>query len=64
MEAPNVRAKSGRVALPADGWGCDLYGQQREAFENKSCMFLETGKPLIHIVWSSPAWPAYCGAES
>ena len=64
MEVPNVRAKSGWVALPADGWVIDLYGQPREAFEKKVVMCLETGKPLIHIAWASPEWPEWSGAES
>jgi hypothetical protein len=64
MEVPNARATSGWVALPADGWVIDLYGRGREEFEKKVVMALETGKPLIHIVWSSPEWPALCGAKS
>ena len=64
MEVPNVRAKTGWVALPADGWVIDLYGQPREAFEKKVVKALETGKPLVHIAWASPDWPDYCGAES
>jgi len=64
MIAPDVRAKSGWVALPADGWVADLYGQPKEIFEKKVCKFLETGTPLVHIVWSSPMWPNLCGASS
>jgi hypothetical protein len=64
METPDVRAKNGWVALPADGWMSDLYGEPREVFEKKICMFLETGKPVIHTVWSTPAWPVLCGAQS
>ena len=64
MEVPSVRAESGWVALPADGWVIDLYGQPREQFEKKVVICLETGKPLIHIVWASPEWPHWCGAES
>jgi len=64
MQVPNVRAEGGWVALPADGWVIDLYGQPREEFEKKVVMCLETRKPLIHIAWASPEWPEYCGAES
>ena len=64
MQVPDVRAESGWVALPADGWVIDLYGTPREAFEKKVLMCLETGKPLIHIAWASPDWPQYSGAES
>ena len=64
MEVPNVRASSAWVALPADGWVIDLYGMHREAFEKKVVKCLETGKPLIHIVWSSPEWVAYTGGTS
>ncbi len=64
MEVPDVRATSAWVALPADGWIIDLYGQPREAFEKKLVRTLETGKPVIHTVWSSPDWPDYCGAKS
>ena len=64
MEVPNLRADSGWVALPADGWVIDLYGMPREAFEKKVLMCLETGKPLIHIAWASPDWPQYSGGET
>ncbi len=63
MEVPNVRAASGWVALPADGWIIDLYGQPRESFEKKVVQALETGKPLIHIVWSSPEWLGHSGGR-
>ena len=63
-QIPNVRAQTGWVALPADGWIIDLYGVPRQQFEKKVLMCLETGKPLIHIAWASPDWPQYCGAES
>ena len=64
MEVPNVRAESGWVALPADGWVIDLYGRRREEFERKLVKTLETGKPVIHIIWSSPDWPDLCGATA
>ncbi len=64
MAVPNTREKSGWTALPADGWVIDLYGMTRQAFEKKVVTALETGKPLIHIVWSSPDWPNYSGAKS
>lgn len=57
MEVPNARAgKGGWEALPADGWVIDLYCQDREPFEKKLLMALETGKPVIHIAWASPTW--------
>jgi len=59
MVAPDVNAKSGWVALPADGWIMDLYGEPRERFEKKLVKFRETGKPLIHIAWASPTWILY-----
>ncbi len=59
MVAPEVGAKSGWVALPADGWVLDLYGQPAEAFEKKLVKFLETGKPAVHIAWASPTWMFY-----
>lgn len=59
MVAPDVRAKSGWVALPADGWVLDLYGLPRLAFEKKLIKFLETGKPVVHIAWASPKWSLY-----
>ncbi len=55
----DVNAKSGWVALPADGWIMDLYGEPRERFEKKLVKFRETGKPLIHIAWASPTWILY-----
>ena len=64
MQHPDVRAKSGWIELPADGWVIDLYGQPRVAFEKKVVKSLETGKPLIHIVWASPDWPDHSGAKS
>jgi hypothetical protein len=64
MEVPNVRGTSAWVALPADGWVIDLYGRHREEFEKKLIMTLETGRQVIHIVWSSPDWPEFCGAKS
>ena len=64
MQVPNVRAKSGWTAIPADGWMIDLYGRGREEFEKKVLMCLETRKPLVHIVWASPEWHDFCGAES
>src|SRR4051812_29324732 len=64
MEVPNARATSGWVALPADGWVIDLYGRGREEFEKKLVRALETGKPVIHIAWSSPGWPEFSGARS
>jgi len=62
MIAPDVHATSGWVALPADGWVMDLYGEPRERFEKKLVKFRETGKPLIHIAWASPKWTANGGA--
>lgn len=59
MEVPNARAKKGWVALPADGWVIDLYGQPRPIFEQKLVKALETGKPVIHIIWASPEWMFY-----
>lgn len=59
MVAPEVGATSGWVALPADGWVLDLYGQPAEAFEKKLLRFLETGKPAVHIAWASPTWVFY-----
>lgn len=56
MIAPDVNAKSGWVALPADGWVMDLYGRHAEEFEKKLLKFLETGKPIVHIAWASPTW--------
>jgi len=64
MQVPNVRAESGWIALPADGWVIDLYGQHRDPFEKKLVKCLETGKPVIHIAWASPDWPKFCGAKS
>gem|GEM_PF-3279581 len=64
MEVPNARSTSAWVALPADGWMIDLYGMHREEFEKKLVMTLETGKPVVHTVWSSPDWPVYYGAKS
>lgn len=64
MEVPNVRAESGWVALPADGWVIDLYGRPADEFEQKLVRALETGKPVIHIIWSSPTWLQYSGGET
>ena len=64
MEAIDVRATSGWVALPSDGWMIDLYGEPREKFERKLVKFLEAGKPVVHIAWASPTWPRWCGAET
>ncbi len=64
MQVPNVRAQSGWVALPADGWVIDLYGQRREVFEKKLVQSLETNKPVIHIAWASPTWTDWMGAAS
>jgi len=61
MVAPDVNATGGWVALPADGWIMDLYGEPRERFEKKLVMFRETGKPLIHTIWASPTWVDYSG---
>jgi len=63
MEVPDVKAKNGWIALPADGWIIDLYGQPREEFEKKLVKALETGKPVIDIVWSSPSWHTCGGTE-
>jgi len=59
MVAPEVGTTSGWVALPADGWVLDLYGQPAAAFEKKLLKFLETGKPAIHVAWASPTWVFY-----
>lgn len=59
MIAPDVNATRGWVALPADGWVCDLYGEPKEVFEEKLKKFLATGKQLVHIAWSSPTWVFY-----
>jgi len=63
-KVPNARAKTGWVALPADGWVINPYGVARQEFEKKVVMALETGKPVIHIAWACPDWPAFSGAES
>jgi len=64
MEVPNVRAESGWVALPADGWVIDLYGEPRRKFEKKLVKTLETGKPVVHIAWASPEWLRWSGADT
>ena len=64
MEAIDVRATSGWVALPSDGWMIDLYGEQREKFERKLVKFLEAGKPVVHIAWASPTWLRWSGADT
>ena len=64
MEAPDVRATGGWVALPSDGWVLDLYGEPRKKFEQKLVKFLETGKPAVHIAWASPTWLRWSGADT
>ena len=64
MVAIDVHATSGWVALPSDGWVIDLYGRPAEAFEKKLVMFLEAGRPVVHIAWASPTWPQWSGAET
>ena len=65
MEVPDVRAVGdGWVALPADGWVIDLYGEPRRKFEKKLLKALETGKPVVHIAWASPTWLRWSGADT
>jgi len=62
MVAPDVHAKSGWVALPADGWVMDLYGLHAKEFETQVRKFLETDKPVVDIAWASPTWILYDGS--